>query len=62
MTTFLLRFEERVVQAGSALGNEDSESGANHSQITAGPKTLTEVKREGADADPGSFVFFVLPK
>jgi hypothetical protein len=70
MKTFLLRFEERIVQATPvscgccrAFTSKGADSYNPLSAAEAGPKkTITEVKREGADADPGSFAFSAFPR
>jgi len=51
MKTFLLRFEERIVQAPPPQPvTTSNDAPASNS----GPKTITELKSEGADADPGA--------
>lgn len=61
MKTFLLRFEEPVAQdklVGArtpSLPNRNlADSGETSSTILAGTQTLTEIRHEGVDPDPGS--------
>jgi hypothetical protein len=53
--TFLLRFQEPRVEA-----NQFDPS--RRRQVIAGTKTATEVRREDADADPGTRDMTILPR
>jgi hypothetical protein len=59
MKAFLLRFEEKTVQARliedecfSPLAGRPADSGKMTSTTVAAAKTLTEVRSEGADYNP----------
>ena len=67
MKTFLLRFEERIVQSWPSPTRRCPPSLRRHPEGAAreprgGPKTITEVRAEGADADPGSLSFHAFRK
>jgi hypothetical protein len=69
MNSFLIRFAEPVFEADKTSVNDPSTSigyvGNNDrrfSEAAAGKKTLTEVKREQADADPNTFRLTAIPR
>jgi hypothetical protein len=63
---FLLRFQEattrgadeRMAKASAVVEKEKPEGRV---RLLAGTKTITEVKQEAADNDPGSLNFYALP-
>jgi hypothetical protein len=69
MKAFLLRFEEETAQEHSIGGKDFCIStpaiDKSHKEtriITAGTKTLTEVRHESVDADPGAFTLSAFPR
>ena len=69
MKNFLLRFEEEHVQE-NWNGDEDFSistrkcdlSNETNSTIIAGTQTLTKIRQEGSDNDPGVSQLHALPK
>lgn len=63
MRTYLLRFEEYPLPPHSASnGSREVGNSKSSATIVAATKTLTEIKREGVDADPQLVGFCALPK
>jgi hypothetical protein len=69
MKTFLLRFQENIGPSGVELGTSRLSSSSDFAdgeknilRVVAGTKTITEVRRESVDADPGMEGYFAFPK
>jgi len=66
MKSFLLRFEESVEQSLYSIAQNITKSRVNHDcksamNLAMGTKTITEVRRETADKDPGRNLFLAIP-
>jgi hypothetical protein len=61
MKAFLLRFQESTVAAKWDSGEESDNSDDSEAVVTAGTKTITEVRAEATDPDQGTSVFAALP-
>jgi hypothetical protein len=69
MKTFLLRFQEYIGPCAPELGASCPSSSSGNAdgvscavKVVAGTKTITEVRRESVDADPGFEAYSVFPQ